>query len=128
LAFRLLCFGTRYRSEMDFSWEALEAEHARLRNLRQRMASWAEGDRPGAGEWSRTAADLDRKFRDAIADDLNMPAALVALGEVEKTALPDGEKYALLGSWDEVLGLDLARAAREGFEIPPDVQQLVEER
>src|ERR671937_1239299 len=41
LAFRLLCFGTRYRVPMDFSWEALEGANARLRTLRQRMADWS---------------------------------------------------------------------------------------
>jgi cysteinyl-tRNA synthetase len=128
LAFRLLCFGTRYRSEMDFSWEALESEHARLRNLRQRMADWKDAERPEVGAWSSEAAKLDRRFRDAIAGDLNMPAALVALSDVERTAIADGERYALLASWDQVLALDLERAARKGFEIPPDVQQLVQER
>src|ERR687897_432208 len=48
LAYRLLCFGTRYRSEMDFSWEALEAADRTLTRLRQRMADWmvAQGNGP----------------------------------------------------------------------------------
>jgi cysteinyl-tRNA synthetase len=128
LAFRLLCFGTRYRSEMDFSWEALEAEHTRLRGLRQRMLDWSQAERPEPGTWSEETAALDRRFRDAIADDLNMPAALVAVSEAERSSIPDGEKYALLASWDAVFGLDLERIARTGVQIPPDVQQLVTER
>jgi cysteinyl-tRNA synthetase len=128
LAFRLLCFGTRYRSEMDFSWEALEAEHTRLRGLRQRMLDWSQADRPEPGAWSEEAAALDRRFRDAIVDDLNMPAALVAVSEAERSSIPDGEKYALLASWDAVFGLDLERIARDGVQIPPEVQRLVTER
>src|SRR5207253_7851808 len=50
---------------------------------------------------------------------------LVALGEVERAAIPDGEKYVLLASWDEVLGLDLDRAVRKCFEIPTNIQQLI---
>src|SRR5437763_12797339 len=69
LAFRLLCFGTRYRSEMDFSWEALEGANARLRHLRQRMVDWNDG----TAELSAAAKELDRRFRDAVADDLDMP-------------------------------------------------------
>ena len=126
LAFRLLCFGTRYRSEMDFSWEALEGANANLRTLRQRMVDWARTDSPR--DLSDGAKDLDRRFRDAVADDLHMPQAMVVVSEVERSKLPDGEKHALLASWDQVLGLDLARMAREGFEIPPEVQQLVDER
>jgi cysteinyl-tRNA synthetase len=124
LAFRLLCFGSRYRSEMDFSWEALEGANARLRSLRQRMADW-KGD---PGELSPEAHDLDRRFRDAVADDLDMPQALVVVSELERSSIAGPEKYALLASWDTVLGLDLERIAREGVRIPDDVQQLVDDR
>src|SRR5438874_3886015 len=125
LAFRLLCFGTRYRSEMDFSWEALESANARLRALRGRMAGWG----PGAEPSSDAALALDRKFRDAVADDLNMPAALVVVSEVERSQIPDGEKYALLASWDSVLGLDLERTAHEGpAALSVDVQERVDAR
>jgi cysteinyl-tRNA synthetase len=124
LAFRLLCFGTRYRSEMDFSWEALEGANARLRSLRQRMADW-KGD---PGELSPEAHDLDRRLRDAVADDLDMPQALVVVSELERSSIAGPEKYALLASWDTVLGLDLERIAREGVRIPNDVQQLVDDR
>src|ERR671937_469642 len=34
LAYRFLCFGTRYRSEMDFSWEALQGANDRLTTVR----------------------------------------------------------------------------------------------
>jgi cysteinyl-tRNA synthetase len=44
------------------------------------------------------------------------------------SSIPDGDKYALLASWDRVLGLDLERLAREGFEVPDEVQALIEER
>src|SRR4249920_2402664 len=73
LAYRLLCFGTRYRSEMDFSWEALEGQNKRLGDLRRRMATWA----PGTEECSDEAKALDERFRAAIADDLDLPRALV---------------------------------------------------
>src|SRR5439155_9693470 len=68
LAYRLLCLGTRYRSEMDFSWEALEGANERLTRLRQRMAEW--GERPRAGRSHSMSAlhaervrESDRRFR-----------------------------------------------------------------
>ncbi len=125
LAFRLLCFGTRYRSEMDFSWDALEGANRRLTQVRQRMAAWATAERDGTAP---EAKDLDRRFREAVADDLDMPRAVTVLNETVSAPLPDADKYALLASWDAVLGLDLERLAREGFEIPAEVQALVEER
>jgi cysteinyl-tRNA synthetase len=126
LSFRLLCFGTQYRSEMDFSWEALEAVNTRLLHLRQRMADWA-GETDGA-ELSPAAREFDDRFRDAVANDLGLPQALVILNEAATSSLPGPERYALFSSWDQVLGLDLERLAREGFDIPAEVQALVDQR
>ena len=125
LAFRLLCFGTRYRSEMDFSWEALQAADRTLTRLRQRMADWAAAERD---DLSLEARVLDRRFRAAVADDLDLPEALRVLNEATSVAISDGEKYALVSSWDTVLGLDLERLAREGFQVPEDVKRLLHER
>jgi cysteinyl-tRNA synthetase len=126
LSFRLLCFGSQYRSEMDFSWEALEGANTRLVHLRQRMAQWSEEE--SAGELSSDARPVDERFRDAVADDLGLPQALVVLNEAASSSLSSGEKFALFTSWDEVLGLDLIRLAREGFEVPPEVQALIDQR
>src|SRR5437588_1510459 len=113
---------------MDFSWEALEGANARLRHIRQRLVEW-RGDTDGPAETARTRDEFDRRFRDAIASDLDMPAALVVVNEVVSTdRLPGPWKYALLTSWDSVLALDVDRMAREGFETPADVSDLVQER
>jgi cysteinyl-tRNA synthetase len=124
LAFRLLCFGTRYRSEMEFSWDALEGQNRRLAELRRRMAAWA----PGSDDRSEEATALDERFRAAVADDLDLPRALVVLNETVGAPVPDAEKHALLASWDRILGLDLERDAREGWEPTEEVLALVAER
>jgi len=124
LAFRLLCFGTRYRSEMEFSWDALEGQNRRLADLRRRMEGWTAG----TAERSEGATALDERFRAAIADDLDLPRALVVLNETVGSALPDAEKYGLLASWDRILGLDLERDARVGWEPTEEVLALVVER
>jgi cysteinyl-tRNA synthetase len=124
LAYRLLCFGTRYRREMNFDWEALEGQHRRLVELRRRMAAWA----PAAEDLSEAATGFDARFREAVADDLDMPRALVVLNEVVGAGIPDGEKYALLASWDRVLALDLEHDAREGWEPTEEMRDLIDER
>ncbi|MGQ0669802.1 MAG: cysteine--tRNA ligase [Actinomycetota bacterium] len=125
LAFRYLTFQTRYRSEMDFTWEAMEAADRKVRQLRQRMAEWA----PAAAELSEAAQELDGRFRGAVSDDLNMPAAVVVLNEVERSSrVADGEKYTLLSSWDPVLGLDLERNFRRAWGPSEEVRALVAER
>jgi len=126
LSFRYLTFQTRYRSEMDFSWEAMGAADRRVKELRRSMAEWGAGERPAS--LSPAAANLDARFRDAVADDLDMPAAVVVLNEAVKSAIRGGEKYALLASWDKVLGLDLERDARAGWEPSDEAKDLVWQR
>ena len=130
LAFRLLTFGTRYRSEMDFRWEAMEGANERLSTLRRRMAEWAAaGPAPGPEAWSEAARAFDGRFRDAVGDDLDMPQAVVVLSEVvTSAAVPPGERRALLLSFDAVLGLDLDREAREAWEPTAEMRSLVSER
>jgi cysteinyl-tRNA synthetase len=127
LAFRLLCFGTRYRSEMDFSWEALEGMHNRLGSLRQRMADWSTEN--GPGEPSGDGGELDHRFRAAVADDMDMPQALVAVNELAASrGVSGGEKRALLSAWDQVLGLDLDRLVREAWRPTGEIDGLVRQR
>ena len=125
LSFRWLTFQSGYRSEMDFSWEAMETSDNRVKQLRRRMAEWALGEDPV----HPAAVEFDRRFRRAIGEDLNMPAAVVAVNElVSDPGAPNGQKYALLAAWDEVLGLDLERQARSPWEPSAEVLALVAER
>ena len=125
LAYRLLCFGTQYRSEMDFSWEALEGQNQRLKELRRRMADWA----PGAEKLGDEAKGFDARFREALADDLSMPTAVVVLNEaVRSSAVPDDEKYRLLADWDAVLGLDLERDAGKHWEPSDEIRSKIADR
>ena len=125
LSFRWLCFQTQYRSEMDFTWDAMATADQRVKQLRRRMVDWV----PAAGELGAAATGFDTRFRAALADDLAMPAAVVLVNElVSSTAVPDGERYRLLASWDDVLGLDLEREATAGWEPSAEMQALVAER
>ena len=114
LAFRWLTFQTRYRSEMDFTWEAMDdGRPAKVKQLRRRMAEWA----PAAPELGERAKGYDARFREAIAD---RPRHARSRRRRERRSSADdavaaGERYALLASWDAVLGLDLEREATSGW-------------
>jgi cysteinyl-tRNA synthetase len=125
LAFRWLTFQTRYRSEMDFSWEALEDADRRVRQLRRHVAEWggASDDLGGA------AQGFDARFRAALAADLDLPTAVVVVNELDRSPdVPPGEKLRLLRAWDQVLGLDVEREARAAWTAPDEVVALVERR
>ncbi|MEX0983438.1 MAG: cysteine--tRNA ligase [Actinomycetota bacterium] len=125
LAFRWLCFQTQYRSEMDFSWEAMETADQRVKQLRHHMAEWA----PAATDPGDVARAFDQRFREALASDLHMPGAITVVNELDHSAdVAPGEKYALLASWDHVLGLDLQREAEAGWEPNEPMRALMAER
>ena len=118
LSFRWLCFQTQYRSEMDFSWEAMETADARVKQLRHHMADRA----PGADVLGPAARGYDERFREALANDLHLPGVVALVNELDRTTeVADGEKYALLAAWDEVLGLDIEREATAGWEPTDDM-------
>ena len=125
LSFRWLTFQTRYRSEMDFSWDAMEDADRRVKQLRRHMGEWA----PTATTLDEAARAFDARFRRAIADDLDLPTGVRVVNELDRS--PDvkaGEKYALLASWDAVLGLDLEREARAAWEPTDEMRALMDER
>ena len=125
LSFRLLTFQTRYRSEMDFTWEAMEDADRRVTQLRRHLASWV----PAAEELGAPARAFDERFRAAIASDLDLPAAVVVLNELDRSAdVPPGEKVALFVSWDTVLGLDLERETRSTWEPTAEMLERVAQR
>ena len=124
LAFRYLTFQTRYRSEMDFNEEAMRAADHAVKRIRQRMVDWG----PASDARSSEAEALDRRFREAVSDDLDMPRALVVVNETISSGLPSGEKAGLLTSWDAVLGIDVLHDVREAWEPTEDMLRLVRER
>ena len=101
LALRYLVLQAKYRTKLNFSTEGLAgADHA-LTQLRERVAEWAPGE-------SGPAGDYEQRFRDAIAGDLDMPAAMALVARLARADIAPGTKARLLIGWDRVLGLDLA--------------------
>ena len=104
LAFRYLVLQARYRTKLNFSIAGLAgADHA-LRQLRQRVAEWAPGEDGPAGE----AAGYEQRFREALENDLDMPAAMALVAKLARSEVAPAAKARLLVGWDRVLGLDLA--------------------
>ncbi len=113
LSFRWLCFQTQYRSEMDFSWDAMAAADARVKQLRKHMVDY----RPAATELGDAAKAYDARVREALANDLHLPGVVAIVNELDHDAgVAGGEKYKLLADWDYVLGLDVERDALSGWE------------
>jgi cysteinyl-tRNA synthetase len=119
LAFRYLALQARYRAPLNFSTEGLAGADRALRHLRERLAEWSDGDEAAVSdEW-------DSRFRAAITDDLDMPAAMALVAELVRSSMSPADKAALLKRWDSVLGLDLDRAAAP---LPAEASGLLDAR
>ncbi len=125
LSFRWLAFQTQYRSEMDFTWEAMQTADQRVKQLRRHMVDWL----PRADALGERAEAFQTRFREALSNDLHMPGAVSLVNELDHSPeVPAGEKFALLAAWDAVLGLDLERDAAAGWAPSRSVEALVAER
>jgi len=120
LAYRLLCLTAHYRSELEFSGEAVAAALTRLKRLV--MAAEKLGTEQGVA----APAYLDR-LDTALSDDLNTPQALVALDEMlADKRLSPADRRATLGHFDATLGLNLARLTRAELRVRPVAAMLDE--
>lgn len=128
LALRLLFLQSHYRSQANFTWEALDAAQSFL----LRLQAWADlkfqpsQDRPGslAGKYQQA---LD-KIKDSLQDDLNSSEALSILSSLATES--DGQGFdstnfqALLDELDALLGLNLAGRS----DITADEKSLITQR
>ena len=124
LAFRYLALQARYRAPLNFSTEGLAGADRALRQLRARVAEWSVGSRSDSGGEPEV---WESRFRDAIANDLDMPAAMALVAELTRSPLAASAKASLIKAWDGVLGLDLDRASPQPA-LPNGAAGLLEAR
>jgi len=124
LALRYLYLQTHYRQEMNFTWESLQAAQIAYKRLIEEVANLRQ---PKGG-----VPEYEKKFTEAINDDLNMAWALSVVWELIKSDNPDSAKAESLLRMDQVLGLDFEKAREKKkllkIVVPNDVQALIEER
>jgi cysteinyl-tRNA synthetase len=121
LDYRYHCFTAHYRKQLDFTWESLDASKTSRRRLVEAARAVA-GAAPAAG-----ANEPLVRFKDALCDDLNMPAALAVVWDALKSDLPAGAKRVFLEKAESVLSLDLFKPA-EAESVPSEVSELLERR
>jgi len=127
---RYLFLQARYRSQFNFTWDALAGAERALGRLRDRMAEWSRspaGDGQAPDGDTAALAAYQRRFRAAIDDDLDTPKALTVLGELESDeTLPPAARFRAVAGFDRILGLDLANAA--GEVLPDGAGELIARR
>lgn len=123
LAVRLAFMEHRYRHQMNLTWDTLHAADRTLRRWRARVAEWAES--PSAP----LHQDYVRQADAAFDDDLDTPAALRVLRELEKDpAVAPGSKLETFLHLDHILALDLSVDIGRAAVLPPGAAELLAQR
>ncbi len=145
LAYRMMCLQAHYRSELEFSWEGLQAALTRLKRMVISVSRFADEasplgpdqmslipsdtiDRAALSKWPidekikppEIVFELLKKFESCVSDDLNTAVALTALEEF--VALPDIHNLVrreVVERFDSVLGFGLTGLTRADLRIRP---------
>ena len=126
-AYRMMCLQAHYRSELEFSWDGLEAALTRLKRMVMSASRLLDAEPSPVAEHPKFAASL-AKFEEAMSDDINTPIALTAIEEALAVKKVDaGIKRAVIESMDAVLGLGLFELTREAMRIRPKSAEITEE-
>ncbi|MGP1576005.1 MAG: cysteine--tRNA ligase [Treponema sp.] len=149
LDYRFLLLGGHYRSQLTFSWEAMETAKNARRNLEQRIAHiLKEIDMPACtGDTAAITRENARamihspeahayldNFTRAMEEDISTPRALSVVQNLvkDKTVAAD-EVYTLIVIFDTVLGLNLieealSRKPADESDNDEEIERLIAER
>jgi cysteinyl-tRNA synthetase len=115
LAIRLCFLENKYRSQMDLTWNSIEAAHETLRRWRTKISQWG----------SDTTIQIDPEIELALNNDLDTPRVIMRLREIEKSQIVN--MASIFRYADQVLGLDLDRPL-EAKALTPEMKTLLDER
>ncbi len=106
LDYRYFCLSGHYRTQLKFSWEALDHAKSAREKLVQIVSELKKsGEAKTLSEGAKAYLD---SFMDAMNNDLMAPLALASMWKMLKdNTVSDSEKLSVLYSMDKILGLDL---------------------
>lgn len=125
LAFKMFCFSSHYRNNINFTFEGIEASNKAYVRLKEGYKKHKYGVQDISDE---VIKDFRVKFEDAVNDDLNMPMAMGIVWDVIKYPYKSKKLSILLEEFDEVLGLKIREIDKNIIDLPDEVKKLIEER
>ncbi|MBS7616807.1 cysteine--tRNA ligase [Candidatus Bathyarchaeota archaeon] len=137
-AIRYLLLSTHYRQQLNFTFEGLEAAKNAVDRLKTFTRRLLETDGKGCGEEiRRLMTEVQRRFEEAMNDDLNISVALAALFDfvrdvnrlMDENRLSKQEAemvYSLMMKFDKVLGVVGEFKTEE--KLPTEAAELIRKR
>jgi cysteinyl-tRNA synthetase len=144
LAYRLMCLQAHYRSELEFSWEGLQAAFVRLKRMYKVVAVqlWRQFEQNGhrpvdatkhyqvipSDKWQEAdQTGVLAQFNSALCDDLNTAMALPLMEEVlGEPYMSHAWRWHMLATMDQTLGLGLLDFDRTDLRIRPKAAIITE--
>lgn len=130
LALRYLILTSHYRKGLNFTWKSLESAASALARLREIAQGLRDSKEESSNLTREKLAKSDRYqklFTDALSDDLKYPEAIAVVWEMVKSNVSSYDKYDLLMSFDQVLGLKLGEPLK-AQKVPEKVKTLNKKR
>lgn len=134
ISYRLMCLQAHYRSELEFSWQGLQAALTRLKRIVQRVIKLeneaAKSKVHQVDEGCLAVEKLREEFDIAISDDLNTPVALTILEDVlDLVKEPASARVSAIKDMAHVLGLPIFESLKVfgAFRIRPKEAEITED-
>ena len=131
LDYRYFCLGATYRTQLQFSYQGMDAARTARLGLVDRIASLGDDAAPAGSVSEKTKSYMDQ-FDSFVCNDLATARGLSVLWTMLKDdGITNAEKRYAVNYMDEVLGLglDKVRARKDdASDIPAEVMELVEKR
>ena len=126
LVYKLFSYSCHYRNKLNFTWDGIDAASKSL----ERLKNGYQTHRNGKDDIEdKEIEELERRFHEAINDDLNMPLAMGIVWEAVRYDKKSLKIADLLLKFDTVLGLKINEEQKhKETNIPKEVLDLVEKR
>jgi cysteinyl-tRNA synthetase len=135
LDYRYFLLGAHYRTQLTFSWEALDAARSARASLAEQLRALARSsaqevpDEASAQSLGGDARAALEQINAAFDDDLNAPKALGILRAfLKKEDVPAAERLAVALDADGVFGLRLRDELLPRAELAPELAELIAQR
>ncbi|MCZ8019681.1 cysteine--tRNA ligase [Novosphingobium sp.] len=130
LAYRLMCLQAHYRSELEFSWEGLQAALVRLKRMVMAWERLAQTPPKTAGSptaMEQILSNHETAFAGTISEDLNTAVALTVFEELlADKKISSDFRLDLLRKFDAVLGFEFDNLSRTDLRIRPKAATITE--
>ena len=117
LDYRYFCLGGHYRSQLKFSYEAMDSAKEARSGIVGRISDLLTNGAKKTEVTTEQGKNSRAAFAEHVTNDLNSPRALADLwGMLKDASIPSDEKYTLALEFGDVLGLDFEKVTAKETE------------